>query len=233
MKVFFYIVLALVVTCLYYAYMMYRKVHISKQLVSVAHAFQIPSTDYTTSILVLGDSTAVGVGATNAQDSMAGLIAKKVSATYLENQGVSGAEVRDLPSQIAKIHQKEYSYIVIQIGGNDIVARHNPQEEADRLAIVIAQLPKTQHLIVMSCGDVGTATLFPWFVRPYFTSLTLKYHNTFTKAVTEHGGTYINLYNAPDTDPFILHPDIYLASDEFHPSSAGYKNWFEKVVAVL
>jgi len=42
-------------------------------------------------------------------------------------------------------------------------------------------------------------------------------------------GTYINLFTPTTEDPFIKEPEIYLSADGLHPSSEGYKLWFEKI----
>jgi len=49
-----------------------EKIEISKKLVQTAKPFERMGTDYSISMLVLGDSTAVGVGADKREDSVAG-----------------------------------------------------------------------------------------------------------------------------------------------------------------
>ena len=98
---------------------------------------------------------------------------------------------------------------------------------------VLTTLPKTAHLTVLIAGNVGAASAFPWFLKPVYTSLTLRYHEQFRGVVTAHGGTYVDLFTPPKDDLFVRYPEKYLARDGFHPSSLGYALWFTKVKQTL
>jgi len=218
---------ALLMAFLYSLYSLQRKIAFSQKLAATTTAYENQSSDLTTSVLVLGDSTAVGVGASNKETSIPGLFAKEVGATYLENRGVSGAKVADLVGQLDGRNLPEYDYILIQIGGNDVVARHDPQRVAQELLSVFQKLPPHQKLIVQMCGDIGTAPLLPWYVHFYYTQKSLAFHKAFESTVTNFGGLYVNLYVPKTEDPFVAQPEIYFSADGFHPSSAGYASWFE------
>ena len=220
-------VLVLIVVA-YYGTVTYRKTAVSKMLVDKAKPFEVDrraNITSTTSVLVLGDSTGVGVGADRPEDSVAGLLSEKINAATLENYSVSGAVVDDLPAQVAKAKLKQYSFILIQIGGNDIIRFHSAKKTAAALDAVLATLPKSHRVAVMSAGNVGATTLFPWFMHPFYTALNLKYHEEFGKVVKARKFTYVNLYKEPAADLFSLRPDVYLSADGLHPSSKGYDLW--------
>jgi lysophospholipase L1-like esterase len=101
-----------------------RRLRFSREYVRKARAFQREG-NAGTSLLVLGDSTAVGVGADTPQESVAGLMAQALSIDSVENRGVSGAQVRDLISQIGRARRHGYTYILIMVGGNDIIRFHS------------------------------------------------------------------------------------------------------------
>ena len=226
-KILFILAGVLIVSFLYSLYTLQRKIAFSHTLAMNTVAYQKQSTDMTTTVLVLGDSTAVGVGATRPEDSVPALFAEMVGATYVENRGVSGARVGDLASQLMKKNLIEYDYILVMIGGNDVVARYDPQVVSQELRLLLEKLPSHQKLIVQMCGDVGTAPLLPWYVRSYYTKKNLAFHKAFETTVTEFGGIYVNLYLPKTEDPFVAQPEIYFSADGFHPSSAGYASWFE------
>lgn len=181
------------------------------------------------SMLVLGDSTAVGVGADKPEDSVPARVAATQHATHVENYGVSGAIVDDLPIQITEAIQSSYDLILVQIGGNDITRLHPAVQTARMLVSILKALPPSKQVVVISAGDVGAATIIPPFFRPIFTKLNLAYHAEFTKALTAEGYTYVNIHAFPDNYLFTSQPEIYLASDGFHPSSAGYGIWFNAI----
>jgi len=222
-----------ILVCTYYGVTMYKKYAISQALVARAIAYTQSGDDSPPTLLVLGDSTGVGVGAETPDDSIAALLGKEIHATHVENYAVSGATVNDLHLQLRHAKLKEYTYILIAIGGNDIIRFHSVDTESTRLKTFLTTLPKVEHLIVHSSGNVGGATFFPWFIRPLHTRLNLKYHKAFEDAVSSADGIYVNFYMEPSVDPFSLHPEIYLAADGLHPSTAGYQVWLQKIKVAL
>lgn len=214
----------------YYSATTYAKFRVSQALVKKAVPFENLSSDQSVSLLVLGDSTAVGVGASEPEDTVAGRYAESVGATYVENQAVSGAKTNDLFEQISQARLESYDYILIQIGANDIIRFRSAEEAGGILREVLRKLPPHQNLKLLSAGNVGATEFFPWFLNPLYTKLNLKYHEVFASVVAEAGGVYVNLYQPPEDDPFTQNSDKYLAPDGLHLSSDGYALWAEKVI---
>lgn len=215
---------------MFYGISFSRSASISRELVATATPFQQTSMG-NPSVLVIGDSTGVGVGASEPEESVAGRLAAHVRAGRVENYSVSGAMVADLPKQIARASQDQYDYILVQVGGNDIIHFRSAAKASAELREVLKALPSSGETIVLSAGNVGAATLFPWFMRPFYTHRTRAYHEAFGRVVSELGGTYVPLYEEPRHDPFVQEPNVYLSADGLHPSSEGYRLWFEKVIA--
>ncbi len=222
---FFTIVTVLIV---YWITFGYYKITISGKLVRSAVPFSLPSNDYTKTLLVLGDSTAVGVGADNASDSLPAKMASYLSATYVENHAVSGALVSDLTSQLQLLTKDHYDIVLLQIGANDIVRFHGIEMiEKELEPLLITLHKKASKVIFITAGNVGGAPLIPPPLRPFYTRLNLIYHTDFESLVKKHSITYINLYQDPTVDPFVRDPKKYFAADSFHPSTHGYAVWFE------
>ncbi|MBP9757146.1 MAG: hypothetical protein KBD06_00940 [Candidatus Pacebacteria bacterium] len=232
MKVIVVIVLVLIVATSYTAFSFTRKVRVSTELTRNTIPFTLKGPP-TVSLLVLGDSTAVGVGARVKEESLAALFADTIHATNVENRAVSGARVRNVVSQTETATERAYTYILLGIGANDIVRLQSAEAAAAELRDALARLPKRDHLIVYSAGNVGGTQLFPRLINPLYTKITLEYHNAFKSVVEVEGGIYVNLYESPENDPFIRDPVRYFADDGFHPSSAGYRVWHEKIIAML
>lgn len=230
MKLTLYVVAAVVVCAVYYGVSIYRKMEIAKQLVAKGIPLTLANEDHSVSMLVLGDSTALGVGARSPEDSTAGRLAKHVSATYVENYAVSGAQVHDLEKQIAQAKLGSYMYVLIHIGGSDIIRFHDAEAAAQTLKQAMEKLPAAEKVIVATAGNVGGTTFFPWFLRPLYTRQTLAYHEAFAKVVAERSAIYVNLYEDPNTDPFVQEPETYLSADGLHPSSEGYFLWYGGII---
>jgi lysophospholipase L1-like esterase len=229
MKILLVITIIIIVFVSYHVFQVKRKIALSQEIVANTTPFHTTEDTTGKSLLVIGDSTAVGVGASTKEESIPALVAQKIGATNVENQSVSGSKVADLPKQLQQIQKDQYDVILVQIGGNDVVARNDERVVARELESILKTLPRHDQLVVLMCGDVGVATLLPWFVRGYYTKKTLAYHQAFANMVPQAGGTYVNLYEPKETDPFVQSPEIYLAQDQFHPSSAGYREWFRKI----
>jgi hypothetical protein len=97
----------------------------------------------------------------------------------------------------------------------------------------VESLPKHQRLIVLSCGNLGGAEIFPRLIGSLYEHISRTYHTKLREITTKHGGIYVDLFDERDSDPFVREPEVYLAPDYFHPSSRGYEYWFGKVEARL
>lgn len=220
----------LILLIIYWLTFGYYKITISGKLVRSAIPFSLPGNDYTTTLLVLGDSTAVGVGATNPPESLPAKIASYLTTTYVENHAVSGALVSDLPSQIQLLTRDHYDILLLQIGANDVVRFHDIEMVEKELGPILVTLhKKASKVIFISAGNIGGAPLIPPPLRPFYTRLNLIYHEHFEVLAKKNNITYINLYQDPLHDPFVQDPKKYFAEDSFHPSSLGYGIWFELI----
>lgn len=221
------VIVALLAAIAWRAGIVFVRARVSKRLMEDSKPYEALTTDYDKTLLILGDSTGVGTGASLPEDTVAARLGAYIGATYVENQAKNGAAVEDLSTQIQRLHLSHYDYILIQIGGNDILAFHDASKTAEKLNHLLGTLPDWENLIIMSAGNVGGATILPIFARPFYTLTTLAYHKEFSKVAKAHDATYVNLFRKPWKDPFIKEPSQYLADDGLHPSSEGYGLWFE------
>jgi lysophospholipase L1-like esterase len=219
---------------LYWGIRFYQKVQVGIGLASRAVAFNNQTGDYRKTLLILGDSTGVGVGAARPEESVAGLLAAGTGSTYVENQAVSGALVAGLPAQVEKAHLAHYDTVLVQIGGNDIIRFHGVTQVSAQLSAMLGILSmRAGRVLLMSAGDVGTTTLFPPILNPFYTRLTLAYHAAFDKVARTYGARYINLYTPPAQDPFVKSPSTYFAADGLHLTSAGYALWYKRLTETV
>src|SRR5262249_26275986 len=125
-------------------------------------------------------------------------------------------------------------FILIQIGGNDVLAFHSAKKKAAPLSRVLDRLPDATRVVVIFEGEAGGARMFPWVIPPFPTIGSFGIQKEFAKVANARSGMrYINLWDPPLSDPFIMNPFRYLAADGLHPSSWGYRYWFEKMRRAL
>jgi lysophospholipase L1-like esterase len=209
--------------------MVFLRAHAARVQMAEERPYKKETGDYAKAMLVLGDSTGAGVGAHVPEESVPGRLASYIGATHVENYAASGATVTDLKDQIDKATLSRYDTILLMIGGNDILFFHSAKKSAKKLDILMMTLPEASTVILMTAGNIGGATIFPFIVRPFHMLASLSFRKWFKKVAKLRGALYVDLYEPFIRDPFLEEPDRYLSSDGLHPSSEGYGLWFAKV----
>ncbi len=211
-----------------------KRVNTSAVLVQKTILFSFTPEHPQQKIVILGDSTAVGVGAENPSLSIAGRIHTVFPEAEIVNKGVSGSKVKDLLAVLQHIPPKSFDIVIIQIGGNDIVRFTKAQLFERNLTEVLTEAQKKgQHVVFFTAGNVGTAPLFPFPLTQIYRKRTLEIRDISLKQAHNHGAHYVDLFESEANDPFVKDPKKYYSSDSFHPSGAGYGVWFEKIQPVL
>ena len=114
-------------------------------------------------LLVVGDSTAVGTGASSTGRSLAGLIARDHPELLIENRARDGARFEQVAEQLAA--GGRFDIVLVQAGGNDVIrlrAEGALRADVERVADLARQ--RAGLVIFMPAGNVGNAPLFfpPW-----------------------------------------------------------------------
>lgn len=227
------IIIILSILALYFLYVttsIWYHIKISRKLVEKSQKFVLKAEDMSKTMLVLGDSTAAGVGAVTPYSSTPGQLTEHYDFSHVDNYSVSGAQAKDLNDQISKVTNDKYDLILVQIGANDIIRFHKAEDVVAILKPDFEKLTKISNKVVfITSGNLGGAPLIPFFMKSYYTNLNSEYHKAFQKLSDEIGVIYVNTYTEPSSDPFILKPKQYFAADDFHPTGDGYYLWFVKI----
>lgn len=201
----------------------------SVELARLSEPWQQHPTSFTVSLLVVGDSTAVGTGATSAQRSLAGLIGRDYPYLRIENRARDGAKFADV---VAQLGADEYFDIVLVLaGGNDVIRLRGldgMRADIDQVADLAAM--RAEYLILMPAGNVGNAPFFSAPTSWWMTRRSRALHGFISDAASRTGATYVNLFHEPADDPFVIDGGLH-AGDGLHPSDAGYAVWFDELMA--
>lgn len=203
-------------------------IHIGQKLAATAIPFSRTIPHAKQRILVVGDSTGVGTGASTNSRSLAGLVGNRYPEADILNASVNGAKTSDVLAQLNGV-TGIFDLILIEIGGNDTVRFTNLEQlQKDLEEVLKRATAKSTRVLLTSTGNVGTAPLFPAPLRGLLTRRTLQVRDIFLKQVVLHSPTvrYTDLYRDADNDPFAKDPALHYAADSFHPSDAGYQDWF-------
>ena len=182
-------------------------------------------------ILILGDSLGVGVGAAIPEESIAGRVAADHKNTCIKNISVSGAKIANIKDQLEAIGADEkFDAILLFGGGNDIVQLSKLPDVLLQLQSLLLSLRKHSHKIIFTaCGNVGLAPAFIFPLDVFYTGRAKEFLGQF-KVISDMEGIYfVDLYHEKKEDPFEADPKKFYERDGFHPSSAGYEIWYEKI----
>jgi lysophospholipase L1-like esterase len=206
------------------------KVNKGRDLAKTSVPFEVRLKEANRRVLVIGDSTGVGTGASNAADSVAGRIARDYPGTEIVNRAQDGAKVEDVFQQLKDFRHGEFDLVLLQVGGNDIIRF----TDLDRLNDAISELlrlagDKGGNVIFMSTGNVGLAPVFFPPANWIYTRRTRKVREIFMVVSRREKIEYIDLFKEKDEDPFSRDAAIFYASDMLHPGSEGYRLWYEEL----
>jgi lysophospholipase L1-like esterase len=197
-----------------------------RKLVRASRPFSIAPADANATLLVVGDSTGVGTGASSPEQSVAGRLSRRFPRLAVDNRSENGARVADVLRQLGDASTPRYDVILIQAGGNDVIdftgegtLREGLEELARRAA------GRARLVILMPAGNVGDA---PFFFPPLnwlMTSRSRTLHALVREAAQQSGADYVNLFKEKADDPFARDPERLHAADRLHPSDDGYALW--------
>jgi lysophospholipase L1-like esterase len=180
-------------------------------------------------LLLLGDSTAAGLGTEERSQTIGAILASGVAAlsgrrVRLTNVAVVGAESSGLEVQVANALDSVPSpdVAVILIGANDVTHRIERATAVRHLEQAVRRLLATgSHVVVGTCPDLGTIEPVPqplrWLARRWSRDLAAAQ----TVAVVEAGGRTVSLADMLGPE-FETSPRELFSLDRFHPSAAGY-----------
>jgi lysophospholipase L1-like esterase len=199
------------------------------ELARASTPLQVAPDHATLRLLMVGDSTAVGTGASSAQTSLAGLLAQDHPGLAIENRARDGARFDGVVEQLEA--GGRFDFVLIMAGGNDVMRLRDAdatRADIDRSAqLAQGMAPRVAFL---PAGNVGNA---PFFFPPISWLMTARartLHADVQTAAARSGAAYVDLFKTPENDPFVQRLGLN-ASDGLHPSDAGYRVWRDELLA--
>jgi lysophospholipase L1-like esterase len=180
-------------------------------------------------LVVLGDSSAAGMGCDHPHETVGAIIGNGVSAltgrpVRLTNTAVVGAESADLELQLANALDvvPRPDVAVIMVGANDVTHRIDRAVAVRHLEQVVRALRELgTEVVVGTCPDLGTIQPIPQPLRLLGRRFSRDLAAAQTVAVVEAGGRTVSLGDLLGPE-FAERPHEMFSADRFHPSPAGY-----------
>lgn len=192
--------------------------------------------------VVLGDSTAVGVGAARLEGSYAFQIATKAAAhgrrVQVINIAASGARLRDvLKNQMPQLEKLKPHLISLSIGANDATHFSSTAQYQKEVGILVSQLNRqTAVVLLASAPDMVQAPALPLPLALAVNRRAMTQNKILQSALGNskpHNSKlrYVDLFHRGKLI-YSKNPDLY-ATDFFHPSADGYAIWADLFVQAM
>jgi lysophospholipase L1-like esterase len=187
-------------------------------------------------LVMIGDSTAAGVGASTTSETVGGQLASALAAdshrVALSNVAVSGSRASDLAPQVSRVLLDRPDVAVILIGANDATHRTGLGSVRRDVAEAVRRLRRGGIAVVLgTCPDMGAARAFPQPLR-----LVVAWQGrrvaAAERAVGRAAGAEV-VDIGRQTGPAMRADSTTLAGDDFHPSDRGYRLWVQALLPAV
>lgn len=202
----------------------------ARDLAQRSEPLQHAPADAALRLLIVGDSTGVGTGASDPRHSLAGLLARAYPRLHIDNRASDGATFAQVIGQLEAATAR-HDLVLVQAGGNDVIRLRSLDDvraDIDRVAALARA--RGGRVLLMPAGNVGNAPFFFAPVSWFMTSRARSMHGFVREAAARHDAVYVNLFKEKADDPFAQQPGLN-AADGLHPSDAGYRVWFDELMA--
>lgn len=190
-------------------------------------------------VLVLGDSTGVGIGADCATQSIAGLLSAEFRGAEVVNLSVSGSTLGDVPAQLRRLAAAgdlHFDVVLLHVGGNDILRTPNLPAIQQAAESLLPQLHRiARRVIWLGPGDVGLAPLFRppfnWWISRRARQACAMYE----QIARAHDVEFVGFHGEPHRQILARDRHLFFADDGFHPNSHGYRycyGWLSRSLAM-
>ncbi len=178
-------------------------------------------------LLVLGDSTACGVGAPTQDEALPGNLSRALFARWGRGVtwraiGESGGTARDLLERyIDDATSESYDLVFLSIGANDALKLRTRSAFAADVHELLSRLRAASPAapIIMS----SLPAFFRFVLLPQPLKRNLYRHSSALEAAARD--VVAGFDNASMSSPPPPYSEGFFASDLFHPSSSGYRDW--------
>ena len=137
----------------------YKRFRISKELVQNTKPFSYSNDAATKRLLVVGDSTAVGIGSAHPEESITGRFHADYPMYAIENRAISGQKLADTLAILQGV-DNFYDIILIQSGANDILFLTPKEVAVERARLVLTEARRHASIVVfLTSGNIGLSPL--------------------------------------------------------------------------
>jgi acyl-CoA thioesterase-1 len=177
-------------------------------------------------ITVLGDSLALGTGASDSSRGFTFDVYHSLAITHprseITNYAIGGSTAADvLRLQAGRLRERNADFVIVCVGGNDVARGVDPESFArsyDALLAAVRRHAARAHLIAVGVPDVSISPLFADHAD-LIRRLAVEDDRAARAAAAKHGAAYVDLFAITNG---MRDPATFLSADRFHPSDSGH-----------
>jgi len=178
-------------------------------------------------LLVIGESTVAGLGARTHELALTGRFAERLSEridrsvrwSVIGRNGVTAK--RTIDELVPMIPSGTFDYILVGLGGNDVMKLSSPRKwrrDMTRLLAILRERNPDATIFISNCPMIKYSTAIPQPIKFLLWELS-KLHDANIRDFTA-GMDRVFYYHQPTT----INVDGFFA-DGIHPSEQGYADW--------
>jgi lysophospholipase L1-like esterase len=181
-------------------------------------------------LLVVGESTAVGVGVTTHEQALAGQVASELAATLgrpvcWRVLGRSGASARQLVMEfIEPALSIDADVVIVALGVNDTISLSSVRQWVRALEALLQLIRRSSPDAAVVVSAVPPMQHLPVFPAPLRYVLGLRAHVLDRAAIT-WAGRHAAVAHVPYPSAAPADVPAMFCADRFHPSALGYSRW--------
>jgi lysophospholipase L1-like esterase len=178
-------------------------------------------------LLVIGDSTSAGVGAATQHEGLPGNLARELSSRLhrgvtWQAVGESGASSRDLLERfLDEALVDRYDLMFVTVGANDALGLRSRGAFGRDLRAILTQLRAVNPEATILMSSLPAFFRFALLPNPLKRHLYLHSRSLEAEARSVVA-RFDNAWMSPPPPPYT---EGFFASDRFHPSEQGYRDW--------
>ena len=207
-----------------------RSLRLSRDIVSAASPFEQRPAKPSLRVLIMGDSTGLGVGAQAGQSLAALLAADRPDAEVL-NVSRSGARLADITNQLRHLprskDKERWDLVLLHVGGNDIFRGASPARMRRDAEVLLSKLvSQARHVAWLGPPNIG---LLPAFVPPFSWLLSRRSVLAcalFKQCADRFGVRFVDFCEPRDKAFFSSDPARFIAPDQVHPTDETYRHCY-------
>lgn len=187
-------------------------------------------------LLLLGDSTGVGVGADRPEQSLAGLLGEAFPGVAVLNRCESGARTADIARQAAPLAAagERFDLVIVLAGGNDVI-RHTPlgrlaRDARDALTAAAQVASGAAGVVWAGSANVGGSPLLARPLAWWLERRTLAAMARLGQEARAAGALFVDFCRPRADCVFARHAGLCFAGDGVHPSAASYRLCFQALL---